>query len=768
MDIKEEQFESFIVIEDGKKEKNLKKSKIQNLKSSQKKKDTKTSNKNDILIYDENTKKNKIISDYYPKEEIHNSFLKKNDFCIYSKSNSKEEIERISIFNNKVLSNKDFDKTFSSKHFKIEEEEEEEKDEKIKRSDSFNYDSRASTILFVNKIQKKQNKNGNIGDFINLIDTKENPDPLKEECILYDKKKNSFNGILNVDKKFKCSFELDKKCKKMLDYNEDYYIFSLLEIKNYNPNLNYFGKDNYIEINLKDNRYFLFKFKNNYKKFINILDTFADPEQNISFYKNAFSRFNCLKKKFDINGWEIYDFYKEFKRQNVDFKYTYDIIDNSNFLFCSSYPKKIIVPNMSNKDLEECSLFRIKKRIPTLTYRHKNGFCIWRSSQTKSGFTGKNKKDEIFLTKISESSKKLVVYDARNIINAMANKFKGAGYENTNNYPNIKMEVVFCGIPNIHAVRSSFEKMFLNISYNNENEYKYSAITNLPNTSWYETIILILKGGFQIYNSINDKCTVLIHCSDGWDRTAQLCSISQLLLDKYYRTLEGFIVLIEKDWLSFGHQFRYRNGFYSCVDPESITDKNQFSPIFIQWLDSVYQLMIQNYSKFEFNINLLSYLAKECFTGKFGTFLFNNEKEREKNNAKTKTISIWSIILKQKKYYLNPIYDPYNNEPMGINYKKIKLWTEYFYRFEKGEKVEIYLNLFNKKINEYEKDIENKQKIIEEMTKIIMKESIDLSVFSDECKGEMEKYILQSDIKTSFEILEPSKSILNMDKKNNK
>ena len=57
MDIKEEQFESFIVIEDGKKEKNLKKSKIQNLKSSKKKKDTKPSNKNDILIYDENTKK---------------------------------------------------------------------------------------------------------------------------------------------------------------------------------------------------------------------------------------------------------------------------------------------------------------------------------------------------------------------------------------------------------------------------------------------------------------------------------------------------------------------------------------------------------------------------------------------------------------------------------------------------------------------------------------------------------------------------------------
>ena len=56
---------------------------------------------------------------------------------------------------------------------------------------------------------------------------------------------------------------------------------------------------------------------------------------------------------------------------------------------------------MSNKDLEECSLFRIKKRIPTLTYRHKNGFCIWRSSQTKSGFSGANKSDVLLLTKIA-------------------------------------------------------------------------------------------------------------------------------------------------------------------------------------------------------------------------------------------------------------------------------------------------------------------------------------------------------------------------------
>ena len=56
------------------------------------------------------------------------------------------------------------------------------------------------------------------------------------------------------------------------------------------------------------------------------------------------------------------------------------------------------------------------------------------------------------------------------------------------------------------------------------------------------------------------RASVLIHCSDGWDRTAQICLLTELILDPYYRTLQGFCLLIEKEFCTFGYKFQDRCG----------------------------------------------------------------------------------------------------------------------------------------------------------------------------------------------------------------
>ena len=52
----------------------------------------------------------------------------------------------------------------------------------------------------------------------------------------------------------------------------------------------------------------------------------------------------------------------------------------------------------------------------------------------------------------------------------------------------------------------------------------------------------------------------MVHCSDGWDRTPQIVALTELLVDPYYRSMEGFRVLVEKEWLDFGHKMADRNG----------------------------------------------------------------------------------------------------------------------------------------------------------------------------------------------------------------
>ena len=70
-------------------------------------------------------------------------------------------------------------------------------------------------------------------------------------------------------------------------------------------------------------------------------------------------------------------------------------------------------------------------------------------------------------------------------------------------------------------------------------------------------------------------------------------------------------MLIVKEWLEFGHKFADR-----CGNGKGDLDTNEYSPIFLQWLDSVYQLTVQFPTAFEFN---------EAFLVSCVTSLYDNE-----------------------------------------------------------------------------------------------------------------------------------------------
>ena len=122
-----------------------------------------------------------------------------------------------------------------------------------------------------------------------------------------------------------------------------------------------------------------------------------------------------------------------------------------------------------------------------------------------------------------------------------------------------------------------------------------------------------------------------------------MCALAQILLDPYFRTIEGFIVLICKDWLSFGHQFHLRFGQLDRNYKE-----DQRAPVFLQYLDCVRHLLLQFPFHFEYNFDLLIFLAEEVYSCKYGTFLGNCERDRDNLKLDSKTESIWTYIYLNK------------------------------------------------------------------------------------------------------------------------
>ena len=141
--------------------------------------------------------------------------------------------------------------------------------------------------------------------------------------------------------------------------------------------------------------------------------------------------------------------------------------------------------------------------------------------------------------------------------------------------------------------------------------------------------------------------STLVHCSDGWDRTPQIMALAQLMLDPYYRTWAGFQVLVEKEWLSFGHKFSERCGG---------AGSSEESPIFLQFCDCVFQCIAQFPTAFEFNSTFLAWIVGHLYSNWFGNFLVDNQRLSKEWNAGGGTVNIWDCADANKARFLNQRY----------------------------------------------------------------------------------------------------------------
>ncbi|CAB1353088.1 unnamed protein product, partial [Coregonus sp. 'balchen'] len=383
----------------------------------------------------------------------------------------------------------------------------------------------------------------------------------------------------------------------------------------------------------------------------------------------------------------------EVRRMGFDMQNAWRVSDiNLNYKLCSSYPQKLLVP-----------------------VHQRNGAVIARCSQPEISWWGwRNTEDEYLVTSIAKAClmdtgarvtcgapacsrprgegpdssdsdfdssltgcpgpdanaapQKLLILDARSYTAAVANRAKGGGCECEEYYPNC--EVMFMGMANIHSIRNSFQSLRTVCSQIPDPGNWLSA---LESTRWLQHLSVMLKAATLVCSAVErEGRPALVHCSDGWDRTPQIVALAKILLDPFYRTLEGFQVLVETEWLDYGHKFGDR-----CGHQENADDVSEQCPVFLQWLDCVHQLLKQFPCLFEFNEAFLVKLVQHTYSCLYGTFLCNNGREREARNIYKRTCSIWSLLRPGNKNFQNFLYIPCHDmvlQPV-CHTRALQLWT---------------------------------------------------------------------------------------------
>ncbi|CAI5717052.1 unnamed protein product [Hyaloperonospora brassicae] len=358
----------------------------------------------------------------------------------------------------------------------------------------------------------------------------------------------------------------------------------------------------------------------------------------------------ALGREPDSFGWTRYDPQAEFARlgfktpksgsQLGGFRITHV---NSKYTMSPTYPSSFIVPaSVSDGELRKISYFRARGRVPAVTYRHHNEAVVARCAQPLVGLRRKRcASDEAYMLALRRECKgKLLFVDCRNQTSAYGNIALGGGFEVLDYYKDTN--IMFMGIENIHSMRDSIRKLFDLIKNEVRGNERPNWLSCLESTRWLEHVRSILVSCSVCVGKLVEGTSLMVHCSDGWDRTAQITALVKLCADPFYRTTKGFQVLVEQEWCAFGHQFCARSG--DVAGQSRYWEDDNTSPVFMQFIDAVWQLMRQFPCSFEFSELYLIALLDEVYSKRSGTFLHDCEEARMRSQAVVQCTTAWTLL----------------------------------------------------------------------------------------------------------------------------
>ncbi|XP_056401241.1 myotubularin-related protein 11 isoform X2 [Hyla sarda] len=180
-------------------------------------------------------------------------------------------------------------------------------------------------------------------------------------------------------------------------------------------------------------------------------------------------------------------------------------------------------------------------------------------------------------------------------------------------------------------------------------------LSNLEGTRWLDHVRSCLKKASEVSMLLSERNrSVVLQELDDRDVNCLLTSLVQVLSDPYSRTLSGFQSLVQKEWVSAGHPFMQRINHFKQSDKEE-------SPVFLLFLDCVWQCLQQFPTAFEFTESYLLALHDSTYNLFCSTFTHNCQWDRIRgsqrhSSSQTYTpVNGWRDIVHEK-IFLNGDY----------------------------------------------------------------------------------------------------------------
>eukprot|EP00118_Oscarella_pearsei_P007385 m.35913 g.35913 ORF g.35913 m.35913 type:complete len:881 (+) comp32187_c0_seq17:122-2764(+) len=208
---------------------------------------------------------------------------------------------------------------------------------------------------------------------------------------------------------------------------------------------------------------------------------------------------------------------------------------NEAFALCESLPAFIVCPvTVRDPDLFSAAVCHRHGRIPTWCWSHmETGVALFRGA----------------CRKIAEKHNTA----DKNLRQAMDSSSFWSG----------KLQVINLDkcCPSTKEFQASFEKLQELCTFESVKDWQSESrwILSLGNTQWMSCVKACLDAASTAASLLHErKDSVLIEDFDGRDLACVVSSLTQMIIDPHFRTVNGFQTLIQKEWVIAGHRFMTR------------------------------------------------------------------------------------------------------------------------------------------------------------------------------------------------------------------